>query len=97
MTILQLQHRIKKQQTYKLHSVIQWLIDNKLFLHLDKTETILFGSKHMLKTRVTVNVSCKGTDIQSTLKDKYLDTSLDHSLCGELTLKRPMKGSCTKK
>jgi hypothetical protein len=40
---------IEKELRDELHSVFQWLIDNKLSLHLGKTETILFGSKHRLK------------------------------------------------
>ena len=35
---------IEKELSDELQSVSQWLIDNKLSLHLGKTETILFGS-----------------------------------------------------
>ena len=31
--------------TMELNSCKQWLIDNKLSLHLGKTESLLFGSK----------------------------------------------------
>lgn len=74
---------IEKELTDELHSVSQWLIDNKLSLHLGKTETILFGSKHRLKTGSSLHVSCKGTDIQSTSNVKYLGATLDQSLSGE--------------
>ena len=33
----------------ELESCTQWLIDNKLLLHLSKTKSILFGSKRKLK------------------------------------------------
>ena len=31
--------------TVELNSIHKWLVDNKLSLHLGKTNTILFGSK----------------------------------------------------
>ena len=36
---------IEKELSDELQSVSQWLIDNKLSLHLGKTEANLFGSK----------------------------------------------------
>ena len=74
---------MKKILTYELQSVSQWLIDNKLSLHLGKTETILFGSKPRLKSGASVNVSCNGTHIQSTSTVKYLGATLDQSLSGD--------------
>jgi hypothetical protein len=43
---------IEKDLTDELHSFSQWLID----LHLGKRETMLFGSKHRLKTCASVKL-----------------------------------------
>jgi len=46
-------------------NVSNWLVDNKLSLHLGKTESILFGSKLKLSKTPKLNVQCNGTDIKS--------------------------------
>ena len=59
----------------------QWLICNKLSLHLGKTESVLFGSKHRLKAEgSTLKVSCNGHPLKSTDSVKYLGATLDQSL-----------------
>ena len=40
-----------------LMSVSHWLVDNKLSLHLGKTESILFGSKQKLRSQSSHNVT----------------------------------------
>ena len=40
--------QIGEELSRELESCRQWLIDNKLSLHLGKTEAILFGSKRKL-------------------------------------------------
>lgn len=45
----------------ELEVVSEWLVDNKLSLHLGKTESILFGSKIRLKSQSNLQISCKGT------------------------------------
>ena len=35
----------------ELEIVSKWLVDNKLSLHLAKSESILFGSRHRLKSQ----------------------------------------------
>ena len=39
-----------------LQIISEWLIDNKLSLHLGKTESILFGSKSRLRSRSNLNI-----------------------------------------
>ena len=50
-------HKDPDQIAHKLGKVLEscsdWLVDNKLSLHLGKTECILFGSKRKLKTLKT--------------------------------------------
>ena len=52
-------------------------VDNKLSLHLGKTESILFCSKSRLKPQSNFQISCKGTNIESKEAVKYLGTALE--------------------
>ena len=63
-----------------LHSIRQWLIDNKLSLHLGKTESILFGSKHKIKTNSALDITHDGTSIKSTTSVNYLGAIIDQTL-----------------
>ena len=47
----------------ELESVNQWLKDNKLSVHLGKTESILFGTKRKLAKSNTLKVMCNGSEI----------------------------------
>lgn len=67
----------------ELTVVSEWLIDNKLSLHLGKTESILFGSQRRLKSKSALNISCKGTVIEAKDTVKYLGAVLEQSLSGE--------------
>ena len=66
-----------------LQIVSEWLIDNKLSLHLGKTESILFGSKPRLRSWSNLNIECKGSKIEPKDKVKYLGAILDQTLSGE--------------
>lgn len=57
--------------------VSKWLIDNKLSLHLGKTESVLFGSKPKLRLNPNLNVSCNGQVIEPTSSVNYLGATLD--------------------
>ena len=54
----------------------EWLVDNKLSLHLGKTESILFGQKRKLKNK-SLSVACNGTKISPSSTVKYLGAELD--------------------
>ena len=71
---------IESELTSELNQVSEWLVDNKLSLHLGKTESILFGSKPKLRSKSTLSVSCNGTSIQGTNSVKYLGATLDQNL-----------------
>ena len=45
--VVEIEEKLKSE----LESVSEWLCENKLSLHLGKTESILFGTKHNLKHR----------------------------------------------
>ena len=48
--------KIHLRMSYK--NVSDWLVDNKLSLHLRKTESIIFGSQKRLKKKKELNVVC---------------------------------------
>ena len=61
----------------------KWLIDNKLSLHMGKTECIIFGSKWKLREINIFSVKCNGHTIKAQRSVKYLGLTLDHQLTGE--------------
>ena len=65
----------------ELEVVSEWLVDNKLSLHLGKTESILFGSRSRLRSQSNLLISCKGTHIGSKEVVKYLCAVLELLHC----------------
>lgn len=64
----------------KLSSVLEkcslWLVDNRLSLHLGKTESILFGPPRKLKNVTDLKILCdghviKGSDSVEILRNLY--------------------------
>ena len=72
---------IQESLSSELEAAREWLINNKLSLHLGKTESILFGSK--LNTCSSIQVRCAGTTLACQTHVKYLGIDLDQSLTGE--------------
>ena len=56
--------------------------DNKLSLHLGKTESILFGSRPRLKSQSVLSITCKVTVIEAKISVKYLGVVLEQCLSG---------------
>ena len=75
---------IESTLSYELEYVSNWLIDNKVSLHLGKTQSILFGTKRRLSTGVKLNVICNGNVIESKSKVTYLGVTLDQFISGEI-------------
>ena len=76
---------IESLLSLEMEYVSEWLVDNKLSLHLGKTESILFGSKPRLRSKGNLNISCNGINIQATSSVKYLGATLDQNLsCEEI-------------
>ena len=67
----------------ELEVVRDWLIDNKLSLHLGKTESILFGSKPRLRSQSNLKIECKGSVTEPNDNVKYLGAILEQTLTGE--------------
>ena len=65
----------------------EWLVDNKLSLHLGKTESIMFGSKIRLKSQLNLQILYKGTNIEGKEVVKYLGAVLEQCLSGESMVK----------
>ena len=55
----------------------RWLVDNRLSLHVGKTESLLFGSKRKLKGTENFRVFCDGTPVERMQSVKYLGVMLD--------------------
>ena len=66
----------------ELESCRQWLMDNKLLLHLGKTESILFASKRKLKRMESFDVKCGNETIKHVNSVKYLGLQIDNDLAG---------------
>jgi len=74
---------IESKLSEELRNVSNWLVDNKLSLHLGKTESILFGSKVKLSKSPKLHVQCNGTNIESKSVVKYLGAEIDQFVSGE--------------
>ena len=74
---------IESMLKYELAVVSEWLIDNKLSLHLGKTESILFGSRPRLSSKSVLNISFKGTATEGKKSVKYFGATLEQILSGE--------------
>jgi hypothetical protein len=70
-----------------LESCSSWLVDNKLSLHLGKSECLIFGSKRKLKQVKEFKIVWNGHTIESTKSVKYLGLNIYDSLSGESIVK----------
>ena len=73
----------------ELESLSIWLEENRLSLHLGKTESILFASKRKLRKHKELSVSCNGINVKPKKCVKYLGVNLDQDLSGNTTLVIP--------
>ena len=88
-------HAIKARLGNALETICVWLIDNKLSLHLGKTESVLFGTKRKLSNCRSLNISCNGINIESKTSVKYLGAAVDYCLSGDsMALSIIQKANC---
>ena len=73
---------IAERLSVELSTCKRWLVDNKLSLHVGKTECLLFGSRRRLKSVENFRVFCDGTAVQRVTTVKYLGILLDSNLSG---------------
>ncbi len=65
-----------------LETCNDWLIDNRLSLHLGTTEAMICGTKYKIKNKEGFEVTYKNTTINSTTEVKYLGVKIDETLSG---------------
>ena len=75
----------------ELENCSKWLVDNKLSLHLGKTECVVFGSKRKLKKISQFSISCNGIHIKAQKSVKYLGQILDDNMSGETSAEEVIK------
>jgi len=73
-------YEVESLLSSEYETVSDWLICNKLSLHMGKTESVLLGSKHKLKSQSKLSVSCKGQPIETKESVKYLGATIDENL-----------------
>jgi hypothetical protein len=80
-------HRDPNVISQKLGSVLEkcssWLVDNRLSLHLGKTESMLFGPPRKLKNVTDFKIVCNGLVIKGVDSVKYLGICIDKFLTCE--------------
>ena len=74
---------IARHLSDQLSSCKKWLTDNRLSLHVGKTETILFGSCRRLKKVESFQVTCESVPVKRVHSVKYLGVLLDESMDGK--------------
>ena len=84
---------ISERLSHELFCCKQWLVDNKLSLHIGKTECIIFGSGRRLKRAGNFRVMCEGTAIKQVYCVKYLGVYLDANMSGATQVKTIL-GTC---
>ena len=60
-------------------------------MHLEKTESILFGSKRKLAKQSELNIKCGNSQIMPKSEIKYLGLDIHQSLNGEITADKVIK------
>ena len=84
-------NKIEEQLGNKLSSLNGWLVDNRLSIHLGKTESILFDTKKRLGISSEMNVTCGETMVASTKSVRYLRVDQDQSLDGDYIAENILK------
>lgn len=74
---------ISRKLKSDLISCNQWFSENKLSMHVGKTECILFGSKRNISKIKEFEIEYNGYTIKGQPTVKYLGVSLDQTLSGE--------------
>lgn len=75
--------QVEKILSNELQNVSTWLADNKLSLHLGKTESILFGSNAKLKKSPGFNIVVNNISVENKEEVTYLGCILDNKLSSE--------------
>jgi len=79
---------VERLLSSELLNLSVWLTDNKLSLHLGKTESILFGSRDKLKKVMGFRVVVGNVEITAKEAVTHLDCLLQNKLSGELIARK---------
>ena len=82
--------QIEKRLNEDFENLCDWFVDNKLSIHFgeDKTKSILFASKRIVKNIRQLYITYKDINIKQHLQVTYLGCMLDETMSGEpMTLK----------
>ncbi len=74
---------VSETLTRELETCNEWLIYNRLSLHLGKTEAMPCGTKRKTNNRENIEVKCKDMTIEVVTEVKYLGVKIDETLTGE--------------
>ncbi len=75
-------NKIQEKIGEEMVKVKDWLAENKLLLHLGKTESILFGSKYKLSKEDDLVIKVDGYELTNKTLVNYLGCVLDDNLSG---------------
>ena len=67
----------------ELKKVNRWLSENKLSLHLGKSECIVFATRYNLRQTANFKVECNGVKLQEKTSISYLGCILEQNMSGE--------------
>lgn len=79
---------IESRLSMELENVSQWLSENRLSLHIGKTESILFSTSRKQKNQEGFKVQLGSSVVTSTKSVVYLGCTLDNTLSGESMSKK---------
>ena len=71
---------ISQKLSNVMESCSNWLVDNKLSLHLGKTGCVLFGPRRKLRSITNFHVQCKDHIIKAQDSVKYLGFFIDNHM-----------------
>ena len=71
---------ISQKLSNVMESCSNWLVDNKLSLHLGKTEFVLFGPSRKLRSITNFHVQCKDHIIKAQDSVKYFGLFIDNHM-----------------
>ena len=75
---------IANRLSMELSSCKKWLTDNKLSLHIGKTECLLFGTNKRLGKVGNFQITCDGVAVKQVTTVKYLGVDLDVNASGRV-------------